>query len=416
MNNQTTSIDIATDIATPSPYDQELQRMFNQSLREQLQACMDSANIPKYLVALKTSMADLVDTLLHQDSSHAQLVEAFAATNEQLLACYARTELTEKDTHTSYINATGLVMSVKDAINTVNDIYRVKAFIRGIDQALTAHPARDAQQPLHLVYPACGPFAPLLMPLISYYQQKGTGPEQLKITLIDIQPGAAKVLEQLIDDLDIRDYIFAIHCQDVMSYQPDHAIDILVMEALQHGFTREGHFAFARHLRQFLSPDAIMIPEKITVTATMNAGQREYVDQWEEQDRTHSSLLNPEIVQERVELGEVFNLTLDSLRKLTVIPLGDSAELIECNQLSIPKNICDINKKSLLLTATATTFGQEQIKEYDSGISHPFYDPSVCVDFVPKVPEPDDLLVKSGDKLKFYYKLTGAPGFLPTRA
>lgn len=406
-----------TEFAPPvTAIDQGLQQLFNQSLREQLHTCMANANVPEYQMALRTSLAELVDTLLHKESDHAELVKTFATTNEQLLACYARAELTEAETHTSYINATGVVMAVKDAINTVNDIYRVKAFIRGINQALDAHPARNAAQPLHLVYPACGPFAPLLLPLISYYQQHGLGPQQLRVTLIDIQPGASKVLQQLVDDLEIQDYIHAIHCQDVMHYQPEHRIDVLVMEALQHGFSREGHLAFARHLRQFLSPDAIMIPEKITVSAMMNAGQREYVDQWETQDRTHSSLLDTAIVEERTELGEVFSLTLDTLRKLTVIPLGDSAELIECNQLQIPTGISNINQKSLLLTATATTFGQEQIREYDSGISHPLYDPSLCVDFVPKVPEPDDLLVRSGDKLKFYYKLTGAPGFLPTRA
>lgn len=406
-----------TEFAPPvTAIDQGLQRLFNQSLREQLHACMVSADTPAYQQALRESLAALVDTLLHNETDHAELVETFAATHEQLLACYARAELTETETHTSYINATGVVMAVKDAINTVNDIYRVKAFIRGIDQALDRLPARSAAQPLHLVYPACGPFAPLLLPLISYYQQLGLGPQQLKITLIDIQPGAASVLQQLVDDLDIQDYIHAILCQDVMAYQPDHTIDVLVMEALQHGFSREGHLAFARHLRQFLSPDAIMIPEKITVSAVMSVGQREYVDQWEAQDRTHSSLLDPTIVEERTELGEVFSLTLDSLRNLTVIPLGDSAELVECNQLQIPTGVSNIDKQSLLLTATATTFGEEQIREYDSGISHPLYESSVCVDFVPKVPEPDDLLVRSGDRLKFYYKLTGAPGFLPTRA
>jgi len=402
--------------ATSSAIDKGLQQLFNQSLREQLNACMQAAE-PDYQSDLKAAMEQLTQTLLQQpDADHEQLVQLFASANEQLLTCYAQAQLTEAETHTSYINATGVVMAVKDAINTVNDIYRVRAFIRGIDQALEVHPARNTAQPLHLVYPACGPFAPLLLPLISYYQQQNIGPQQLRITLIDIQPGATKVLNQLVDDLGIRDYIHVIHCQDVMTYQPEHHIDVLVMEALQHGFSREGHLAFARHLRQFLSPDAIMIPEKITVSAVMNAGQREYVDQWEPQDRTHSSLLDPSIVEERTELGEVFSLTLDSLRKLTIIPLGDSAELIECNQLQIPADASNIDKKSLLLTATATTFGEEQIREYDSGISHPLYEPSVCVDFVPKVPEPDDLLLKSGDKLKFYYKLTGAPGFLPTRA
>lgn len=407
---------VKTDFATapPSAIDKGLQQLFNQSLREQLNACMSEAAETEHQSALKAALTELTETLLkHPDTSHEQLVQKFATANDQLITSYKNAELTETETHSAYINATGLVMAVKDAIHTVNDIYRMKAFIRGIDQALATCTTR---RPIHLLYPACGPFAPLLLPLISYYQQQDVGPQQLKITLIDLQPGAVKVLNQLVDDLDIRSYIQDIRCQDVMEYQPEQPIDVLVMEALQHGFTREGHLAFVRHLSKFLSPSAIMIPEKISVTASLNVGQREYVEQWAEQDRTHSSLMDPTIQQERTPLGEIFSLTLDSLRNLNVLPLGDSAELIECNQVRIPTGVSDISKKSLLLSVTATTFGQEEVQEYDSGITHPLYDLSLCIDFVPKVPEPDDLLAKSGDKLKFYYKLTGAPGFLPTIA
>mgnify|MGYP000754531727 CR=1 FL=1 len=403
-----------TTATQPSAIDQGLQRLFNQSLREQLHACMNSADEPEHRSALKTALNELTETLLQQpDTDHEQLVERFASANEQLLVSYKQVELTEAETHSSHINATGLVMAVKDAIHTVNDIYRVKAFIRGVDQALST---RDTDSPIHLLYPACGPFAPLLLPLISHYQQQGTGPQQLRITLIDLQPGAVKVLNQLVDDLDIRSYIEDIRCMDVMDYRPTQPIDVLVLEALQHGFTREGHLSFARHLSQFLSPGALMIPEKISVQASLNVGQREYVDQWKDKPRTHSSLMDTTIQQERTPLGEVFTLTLDKLRKLNVIPLGDSAELVECNQVKIPTGVSNINKMCLLFSVTATTFGQEQIREYDSGISHPLYDLSVCIDFVPRVAEPDDLLVKSGDKLKFYYKLTGTPGFLPTIA
>lgn len=403
----------AAPTAPATAIDRGLQQLFNQSLREQLNACMEDADQSAHQNALQQAMAALTETLLQQDTCHEELVERFAATNEKLLACYKNAALSEEESHNSYINATGLVMAVKDAINTVNDIYRVKAFIRGIDQALAHH---TENRPLQLLYPACGPFAPLLMPLISYYQQRNIGPQQLRITLIDLQPGAIKVLSQLVDDLGLGDYIQAIHCMDVMDYQPDQPIDILIMEALQHGFSREGHLAFARHLSQFLSPDAIMVPEKLTVNAFLNVGQREYIDQWTAQERTHSTLVDPAIQQERTPLGEIFTLTLDSLRNLNVIPLGDSAELVECNQIRIPTDIENIEKKSLLLSVSATTFGQEQIEEYDSGISHPMYESSLCIDFVPQVPEPDDLLVKSGDRLKFYYKLTGTPGFLPTIA
>ncbi|WP_067102655.1 SAM-dependent methyltransferase [Marinomonas atlantica] len=393
--------------------DPKLKDICNQNLRKQLNNLLNQLPENELQQALQNSFNTLVAQILSDKLPHTQLVDLFADAYENLLASYDKAELTESEKMTSYINATGLVMSVENAVHTFQDIYRVQAFLRGIHQALAEKKDSEA---VYIVYPACGPCAPLLLPLISYYASRDIDRQRLKITLIDIQPGAVKALNKLISDLDIADYIHEVLCCDVMDFQPNYKIDVLVMEALQHGFTREGHLAFARHLVPFLSEDAIMLPEKITVTASLNIGQREYVDQWANQERSHSSLVDQDIQNERSVLGEVFSLSLDKLHKLTIIPLGDGMELVECNQVQIPKGIENINKTSLLLSVTATTFGNEQIKEYDSGITHPLCDMSVCIDFVPKAAEPDDLLVKSGDWLKFYYKLSGTPGFLPTVA
>ena len=393
--------------------DPKLEQIFNQSIRDQLNSTLSQVSDSERLLALRASIAELVGQILSNDMTHAEWVNLFSDTYGHLLKCYKKAELTEAEKTTSFINATGLVMSVDHAIHTIKDIYRIKAFIRGVHQAIET---KKDNETIHIAYPACGPFAPLLLPLISHYSSQGLLKSQLKISLIDIQPGAVKALNQLINDLGISPYIHEVICDDVMNYQPDYPIDILVIEALQHGFSREGHLAFARHLLPFLSPDAIMVPEKISVTASLNIGQREYVDQWAEQECTHSSLMSTEIQQERTVLGEIFTLTLDKLRKLTIVPLGSCMELVECNQVQIPTGIQDISKKNLLLSVTATTFGNEQIKEYDSGISQPMVDMSLCIDFIPKIAEPDDLLAKSGERLKFYYKLTGSPSFLPTIA
>ena len=384
-------------------------------LREHLNNTLSQVADSDRLLLLKSSVTKLVGQVLQQELSHEALVDLFAETYANLLDSYKQVELTESEQVTAYVNATGQVMSVDHAINTFQDIYRVEAFIRGVHKAIES---KKDQEQVHIVYPACGPFAPLLLPLIGHYSSQHTGHNQLKITLIDIQPGAVKVLNELVNDLGVSPYIHEIVCCDVMDYAPDHKIDILVMEALQHGFTREGHLSFARHLVPFLSDDAIMVPEKISVSASLNVGQREYVDQWLDQERTHSSLVNEEIQKERTPLGEIFALTLDKLRNLTVLPLGDSMELVECNQIRIPTGISNIEKTSLLFSVTAQVFGDEQINEYDSGITQPHMDQSICIDFEPDAAsaEPDDLLVRSGDRIQFYYKLNGAPGFLPTVA
>ncbi|WP_157834701.1 hypothetical protein [Oceanospirillum beijerinckii] len=409
-NYKTTS----TRVTMPAVQDKRLEQMFNQFLRDQLAACMNTDAENSHQEALQHSLEQLTELLLiNSRPDHDQLADAFSESNIRLLNSFKLADLNETELNQSFINKHGLVISVKDTLNTVNDIYRVRSFIRGIHSALNE---TDSSRVTHIVYPACGPFAPLLLPLIRHYKAKGVFSPNLKISLLDIQPGAVKVLNQLIDDLDIREYIHEVLCMDVMDYQPELPIDLLVLEALQHGFTKEGHMAFACHLSQFLSAEARMIPEKLSVTAFLNKGQREYVDQWKDQERAHSDFLDSEIQNERIMLGEIFSLTLETLKSIKLIPFGENARLVECNQITIPQDIPDINKYILNLAVNIATYSTETLNEYDSGITCPVPDMSVCIDFKPKAPEPDDLLVKSGDKIKFYYKMTATPGFLPTIA
>ncbi len=396
-----------------SSTDATLQRNFNVALRDQLNALLSSVPDGETASTVNQKVSSVVKQMLEEDLTHEQWVEAFSEMNIALLSSYKKAPLTEEDKSTSFINATGHVVSVKDCINTVNDIYRVKAFIRGFDQALAAQPENKV---LHVVYPACGPFAPLLLPLLSYYKNQVGMLQRFKVSLIDIQPGAIKVLQQAIEDLELTECEITTHCMDVMDYKPDEGIDLVVMEAMQHGFTREGHLAFLLHLRPFMNEDCRLLPEKISVRACLSNTEREYNEQWNEQERVHSDLVNEAIQQQRIDLGEILEVSKATLDKMQVLPLGDSIEMVECNQIVIPKGIPDISEKTLLITAVATVFGEESIDEYDSGISLPLPDMSICIDFKPQVPEPDDLLVKSGDKLKFYYKMGSTPGLLPTVA
>ncbi|BBN80753.1 hypothetical protein PA25_07380 [Pseudoalteromonas sp. A25] len=397
-----------------SSIDPSLAKLLNQSLRDQLSRQLKGDAFASSEVLIK-HCCKLVECLLAKTQTHEQLVECFADFSQSLIELYQSLELTEQETTHSYVNATGLVMAVKDAVSTVNDIYRVKAFIRALKHTLDDAESQSSQ-PLHLVYPACGPFAPLVLPLLCYVKKHNTHQRPLKITLIDIQPGAEKVLKRTVESLGLDLHSVDVLCMDVMDYKPSLPIDILVIEAMQHGLSKEGHLSFMRHLTPFLSEDAYLLPKEIVVEAMLAVPQREFVEQWQEQERSHSSFINEQIEAERINLGPIFTLNLDTLKHITTMPLGNGFDLIEAGQVTIPQNVHDMPKRILLLSAKLHVDGQEQVAQYDSGITHPLADMSVCIDFKPHASEPDDLLVKGGDKLKFYYKLCGMPSFLPTIA
>ncbi|MBB1485529.1 hypothetical protein [Oceanospirillum sediminis] len=410
MQRQKMSQRVESDTAEVTSVDPRLQQMLNQSIRDQLNQSLSQVSDGERQLLLKQSVLQLTENIIHNNCSHDEWVDLYSETHQHLMSSYREADLSEEEKNQSNIIKTGLVMSVEYSTGTFNDIYRVNAFIRGAYQAINN---KENQETIHIVYPACGPFAPLLIPLISYVQQKNIN-NKIKISLIDIQPGAIKALDQLINDLGVREYIHELECMDIMDYNPGFKIDILILEAMQHGITREGHLFFARHLAQFMTEDSILLPEEITVNAYAGICQTEFATQWDDQDRTHSSLQNEQTRGYRQHIGKVITLTLKNIKDATTVSLGESIELIEGDIVTIPVDIG--SDKALLLFTTITVFNNEKISEYDSGITQPIYMPSVCMNFKPKAPQPDDLLVKSGDNIRFYYKMDATPGFLPVKA
>ena len=159
-----------------------------------------------------------------------------------------------------------------------------------------------------------------------------------------------------------------------------------------------------------------MLPEEVKLRVVIAPAQQEFVEQWQDKNnRICEAWMQGDNISERVELGEILTLNLESLRELTDQVLDENTRLIACGTVTIPE--LPAMEKPMLLTCTRIkTYGHEYIGEYDSGITHPLPDMHVCVNFTPRDAKPGDLLVKTADRLKFYYRLNGLPGFLATVA
>lgn len=365
---------------------------------------------------LTSCLVDAVGEILNaQQLARPTLDQKLQLLFDKLYDIYQVADIPDGDRTRQFISPQGLIISPENCVTTQKDSLRVRAFMRGIHQAITEL-KHNRPGGLHIAYPACGPFAPLLLPLIGYYHALNIYDENdLQISLIDIQPGAVISLEAIIHELGITNYIHEVTCQDACQFQSRLPIDIVVIEAMQHGLSREGHLAIARHFASIITADGIFLPQEISLRASLNFGQREYVDQWaDKQGRVSETEMSPEIVNERVELGEILRLTSDSLRNMQDRIIDKYTRLIDCNEVTIPPLATHKPSPILLICTEIITYGHERIGEYDSGITHPLPDTQVCINFKPHDAKPGDLLVKSGDKLKFYYRLNGLPGFMAT--
>lgn len=401
--------------------------MLNELLRKQLSPTQNAVsslleqdnpleNVKKdEPVDLRSSAVSAIEELLNnpvfdRDVVHHKLSNLFHYQKE----IYENAPIDATLRKRQFITHCGLVMSPDNCITTQLDDLRVRAFIRGTHAAIQQK--KELQQgAIHIVYPACGPFAPLLMPLISYYHdQQLMSDDELQITLIDMQPGATQSLAALVDKMGINKYIKQIFCMDATLYDPQQcAVDIVILEAMQHGFSREGQLKIAKHFATLLSPHGVFIPEKIIISAQLSNLQQEFVLQWNDVDYVSENDRDKQTITQRINLGDIFTVTAQSLRDIQEIVLDQHSTLIECGTVQIP-NLPVNHQKELILCTKIHTWGDEWIGEYDSGITHPLPDQNICINFTPKEKRAGDLLLKSGDGLKFYYRLNGLPGFMPT--
>ncbi|WP_052713265.1 hypothetical protein [Pseudoalteromonas rubra] len=408
--HQTHSVTTA-DYADPK-VDQLLKHTVRNQLESLLKAKLTTAQRQQALTQSFTEAMTLIFSTTQ--ATHAQLSAAFEAMYEQAVQSMTQAQLSEELLTRQYISPTGLIMSPINCRHTIKDIYRIQGYVKGIDKAVRG--MLSHKKSLTILYPACGPFAPLLLPLLSYYkEQHAFNGEQIKVLFVDTHPGAIVSLRQLISDLQLGEFVADIIEEDATTYEPQESIDLLVLEAMQHGFTREGQLAIAKHLVKFLAMDGWMIPHSVSIKGMMVHGETEFNQQWKDAEYCHSGHLQESALQERVELGELMRIDKSALLQMQELALEDGVRVVAANTITLPTGVEDMPERILAVYAQITTFDGEGLDQYDSGITHPKPDMSFYVDAKPRELDHMHFVANSGDTVQFYYQLSGMPGFVPVK-
>lgn len=332
--------------------------------------------------------------------SNSSGINLFQQCFQELAGFYCSLNIPAPLRQRQFINKNGLVMSPDYAIRTVLDSVRVGSFWQALSNILPQYAEREC----HLVYTACGPFAPLLLPVLYFLREQQQLPQKLAVTLIDIHPAAAQSLQALVEATQL-DTVVQVLCQDACDYRAEPgSVDILLVEAMQHGLSREGHLNICQHFAPLLAEDALLLPEKVSVRAVLTQAEDEFPAEPRAEGEKNTR---------RIDIGPVLELSRDNLRQLDLLRLDDGSELIRCLQVKIPEDLDTSAEHILLLTTEIQVYQDLSLAEYASGITHPLPDLSVCIGFEPRNPQPGDLLIKPGDSILFYYRKQGLPGFLP---
>lgn len=316
-----------------------------------------------------------------------------------------------------FLNKTGYAMSPANALSTITDVFRVSGFIRAIDLAIKDLKEVFKDEPLHIVYPACGPLAPLLIPLLIHYSSNNIyTSKDIKITFIDIQQGAIMALINLLKVMQLDSYVEGIECIDAVEYKTNKDIHLVVLEAMQHGFSKEGHLSIAKHFSDLLHPEGLFLPQNVSISAILAVGEQEYNIQFKGEKLVSSFAKKEESQNQRILVGKILDVNIENLRNMEIMELGVNTRLIECASHIIPDFKQGEEQYIMLFTTNIHIYKDEHIDEYDSGITHPLPDMNICVNFIPNTDKQEsDIYLNSGDTINFYYKLVGLPGFLVTK-
>ncbi|MFK3862026.1 SAM-dependent methyltransferase [Pseudoalteromonas rhizosphaerae] len=403
-------------IASLEYADPQVDELLKHSIRTQLESLLKAKlTTGQRQLLLQKSFVDAMTLVLSNTQvEHLQLVKAFEAMYDQAVLSMSLAQLSQEQLTRQYVSASGLIMSPYNCKHTIKDAYRIQGYARGIDQAIQSKLKHSSS--ITILYPACGPFAPLLLPLLSYYKNsKLFTPQQINVILVDVHPGAILSLQQLVKDLQLDDFILRIETADATEYEPVESIDLLVLEAMQHGFTKEGQLSIAKHLVQFLTIDGWMIPQNVSVRGMMVIGESEFNQQWNKVKYSHSLNMDVSAQQDRVELGEILRINKSTLLNMQELELQDGVKVIPARQIKLPTGVKDMGKRILAIYAHIDTFAEEGVGQYDSGITHPRPDMTFYIDSTPRDVEHAHFVANSGDTVQFYYQLSGFPGFVPVK-
>jgi hypothetical protein len=211
-----------------------------------------------------SDLKSITETLLAGESSYLQIRNACT----DLLDLFCRiTGFDEADRFNNQHMQTagGQAVSPQSAAICIRDFIRTRVFMRGLREAILARLHENPGKPVHVLYAGTGPFATLLLPLVTIFDAT-----QLKMQLLDINPASLSYLRRLIDHFKLQGYVEQLLETDAVTYRvPAHRQpDIIVSETMMPALKTEPQISIVVNLVG-QCPQALLVPQKIEITAAL---------------------------------------------------------------------------------------------------------------------------------------------------
>jgi hypothetical protein len=212
----------------------------------------------------RQTLARICDTVLNECSSAVQLQSAlkqFASLCSDISGIKADPgfHAWSEDAHLQ----AGVAINPQAAAHCVSDYQRSVIFIRALQAAIETLKYRFPGSPLKLLYAGCGPYATLLLPLLTRHQAN-----TLHITLLDIHPQALNSVDTLLQQLGFDVFDINTVQADACTYHyptEQGQVQLIISETMQKSLEQEPQFSVTANLAPQLQTGGVFIPERIEV-------------------------------------------------------------------------------------------------------------------------------------------------------
>lgn len=157
----------------------------------------------------------------------------------------------------------GIALSTENAADCIRDYKRTAAFMKGVYKALLSALDTFPDTRLNILYAGCGPFAPLIVPLLPLFK-----PEELSVTLMDINECSIETIKEIVAELEYESYIADVIVADATEYKYSKSKDLhlVITETMFQALTREPQVAITRNMAPQLTKGGILIPEEVKIS------------------------------------------------------------------------------------------------------------------------------------------------------
>ncbi|MHC4400583.1 MAG: SAM-dependent methyltransferase [Planctomycetota bacterium] len=294
--------------------------------------------------------------------------------DSQTMRIAQQEDISRGETRTS----NGLALSPTMAAMCADDFVRTIKFIRGTHAAIVGIRKLFPHRPVRVLYVGCGPYATLVIPLMTVFSST-----EATFTLLDLHPESIQSAESIVDTLGLTDSVASFETVDAGSYRvcPDQPPDVILMEIMRACLESEPQVPVTRHLLE-QAPHAILVPEEVTIDLTLVDPSREFDLDGLEQNR------GP-VQRDRIPVASVFVVNRQS-----VSSWDNCSDRLPASSARIPEPL--EQRYEPMLFTTIRVYKNHVLKDYDSGLTYPR-------------PLSIQGEIKPGDTIRFHYKLGSHP-------